>query len=72
MRLSGRQKEILVALQSGSRLKVHRTVDGDKRYLLHAGDESGAEDVAPADVAYLEQHHLIESNMKFPGDATFL
>lgn len=75
VRLSPRQKEILVALQSGSRLQVHRTVDGEKRYLLHPVDEAAgvhtAEDVAPTDVAYLEKHRLVESNMKFPA-ATFL
>jgi hypothetical protein len=73
--LSPRQKELLVALQNGSRLQVHRTVDGEKRYLLHAaGNAAGkdtAEGVAPADVAYLEKCHLVESNMKFPA-ATFL
>ena len=47
MRLSVRQKQILVALQSGSRLKVHRTVDGDKRYLLHAGDETQGPKTSP-------------------------
>jgi hypothetical protein len=75
VRLSSRQKELLVALQNGSRLQVHRTVDGEKRYRLYAAGNAGGKDtaaeVAPADVAYLEHHHLVESNMKFPA-ANFL
>ena len=71
MRLNGEQRAILVALQAGDRLKVHRTIDGEKRYLLHRLDESGADAVDAAVVASLERSGLIESNMKFPA-AMFL
>ncbi|GIK76172.1 MAG: hypothetical protein BroJett021_51600 [Chloroflexota bacterium] len=71
MRLNDEQRAILVALQAGDRLKVHRTVDGEKRYLLHRLDESSAIDVDAAIVDSLERGGLIESNMKFPA-ATFL
>ncbi len=71
MRLNDVQRAILVALQAGDRLKVHRTIDGEKRYLLHRLDESGADAVDAAVVDSLERSGLIESNMKFPA-ATFL
>lgn len=71
MRLNDAQRAVLVALQAGDRLKVHRTVDGEKRYLLHRIDESGVSAVDAAVVASLERGGLIESNMKFPA-ATFL
>lgn len=71
MRLSDAQRAILVALQAGDRLQVHRTIDGEKLYLLHRLDESDASVVSAAVVAHLERNGLIESNMKFPV-ATFL
>ncbi|MFN3981183.1 MAG: hypothetical protein ACK4SA_12450 [Caldilinea sp.] len=71
MRLKDEQRAILVALQAGDRLKVHRTIDGEKRYLLHRLDESNAISVDAAVVDSLERDGLIESNMKFPA-ATFL
>lgn len=71
MRVSDRQRAILIALQAGDRLKVHRTMDGEKLYLLHRRDESDAIVVDVAIVARLERNGLIESNMKFPV-ATFL
>jgi hypothetical protein len=71
MRLSDGQRTLLVALQVGDRLKVHRTVDGEKHYRLHRLDESGAVAVDAAVVDSLERAGLIESNMKFPA-ATFL
>ncbi len=71
MRLNDEQRAILVALQAGDRLKVHRTIDGEKRYLLHRLDGSSAVAVEAAVVDSLERRGLIESNMKFPV-ATFL
>lgn len=71
MRLTARQKAILLALQAGDRLKVHRTQDGEKRYLLHRLDDSDAVEMDGAAVDALERAGLIESNMKFPA-ATFL
>ncbi len=71
MRLSHSQRALLAALQAGDRLKVHRTIDGEKRYLLHRIDESSAAAVGAGVVDSLERSGLIESNMKFPA-ATFL
>lgn len=71
MRISDGQRAILAALQAGDRLKVHRTIDGEKRYLLHRLDESEAIVVDVAVIDSLERSGLIESNMKFPA-ATFL
>lgn len=71
MRLNDSQCAILAALQAGDRLKVHRTIDGEKRYLLHRLDESEAIVVDAAVVDSLERGGLVESNMKFPA-ATFL
>lgn len=76
MRLSDAQRAILVALQAGDRLQVHRTLDGAKSYLLHVRDHGGRADdsalvIAGAIVDGLVRARLIESNMKFPA-ATFL
>ncbi|MFO7634189.1 MAG: hypothetical protein R6W76_16700 [Caldilinea sp.] len=71
MRLTAGQRAILIAMQRGDRLKVHRTVDGVKRYLLHRLDESDVVEVESAAANSLERAGLIESNMKFPA-ATFL
>ncbi|HQY90014.1 MAG: hypothetical protein WAU00_16635 [Caldilinea sp.] len=70
MRLTGEQRAILRALQRGDQLKVHRTKDGVKQYLLHPLDAREIE-VAGMVVARLARAGLIESNMKFPA-ATFL
>ncbi len=71
MRLSTEQRDVLIAMQRGDRLKVHRTVDGVKQYLLHRLDETGAVEVKAGVVDALVRAGLIESNMKFPA-ATFL
>lgn len=76
MRLSDAQRAILVALQAGDRLQVHRTLDGAKSYRLHVRDNGGRADdsvlvIAGAIVDGLVRARLIESNMKFPA-ATFL
>jgi hypothetical protein len=71
MRLSDDQRILLAALQAGDRLKVHRTIDGDKHYVLHRLDETGSVSVDAAMVDELTRSGLIESNMKFPA-ATFL
>jgi hypothetical protein len=76
MRLSDAQHAILIALQAGDRLQVHRTLDGAKSYRLHVRDHDGRADgstrvIAGAIVDGLVRARLIESNMKFPA-ATFL
>lgn len=71
MRLRDAHKAILIALQSGSRLQVHRDLDGAKVYRLHARGDASSQELPAAVVMYLERHGLIESNMKFPA-ATFL
>ncbi len=64
------QAALLVALQQGAVLKVHRTVDGDKVHRLH---QAGAADqeIDGALVVALADQGLVQSNMKFPA-ATFL
>lgn len=71
MRLSDAQRALLIALQTGERLQVHRTLDGAKLYRLHTHGGNTAEAVAPEVVDSLVRTGLIESNMKFPA-ATFL
>jgi hypothetical protein len=71
MRLSAEQRDLCIAMQQGDRLKVHRTVDGVKQYLLHRLDGTGAIEIDADIVDELVQAGLIESNMKFPA-ATFL
>jgi hypothetical protein len=66
------QAALLVSLQQGAVLKVHRTLDGDKVYRLHT-EQAGPRmtEVAPVLVAALTGLGLLQSNMKFPA-ATFL
>lgn len=71
MRLSAEQRDLLIAMQQGDRLKVHRTVDGVKQYRLHRLDGTGAIEIDVNTVDGLVRAGLIESNMKFPV-ATFL
>lgn len=71
MHLPHEELQVLVALQEGQHLKVHRTPDGIKRYRLHRVDGSVAEEVNASVAGRLERSGLIESNMKFPV-ATFL
>ncbi len=69
MKLSNRQKQLLLAIAAGGFLKAHRDVDGGKVYKLHPL-EGEAQTVAPADAEALCEHGLIDSNKKFPA-ATF-
>jgi hypothetical protein len=79
-RLSREQQRILQALQQGSHLKVHRTLDGAKVYRLHSpagGDEAGGDDAAAEVVAAslveaLERGGYLQSNLKFPAAALLL
>lgn len=71
MRLSAEQRDLLIAMQRGERLKVHRTVDGVKQYLLHRLDGTDAVEIKADTVDRLVRAGWIESNMKFPA-ATFL
>lgn len=75
MRLSPAQQQILIALQQGGQLKVHRTADGGKIYRLHLAtapsDAMPASIVLGVEVTRLETAGLLASNMKFPA-ATFL
>jgi hypothetical protein len=73
--LSSEQQRVLLALQQGCHLKVHRTLDGAKVYRLHgaaAGGEDAAEEVAPGVVETLERRGYLQSNMKFPAAAYLL
>jgi hypothetical protein len=71
MSLSEVQQQLLESVAQGDVLKVHRTMDGDKQFRLHALDGSAVQDVSSADVEMLVGMNLVGSNMKFPA-ATFL
>ena len=71
MHPSPKQRALLTALLDGYSLKVHRTVDGEKIFRLHAPDGASAETVVEYVVTGLAKQGLIESNMKFPA-ATYL
>ncbi len=61
----------MAALAQGATLKVHRTVDGDKNYVLHPLHGTACKELTATAVAALVKKRLIVSNMKFPA-ATFL
>ena len=69
-KLAGEQAALLVSLQQGAVLKVHRTLDGDKVYRLQQND-APAQEIEATLVAALTDRSLVQSNMKFPA-ATFL
>lgn len=73
MRLSTEQRDVLIAMQRGDRLKVHRTVDGVKQYLLHRLDETGVVEVKAGVVDALvrrsdrEQHEVPGGHLSVDG-----
>ena len=69
-KLTREQAALLVSLQQGAVLKVHRTLDGDKVYRLQKNDAL-AQEIEATLVAALTDRSLVQSNMKFPA-ATFL
>lgn len=72
MRPTAKQQALLTALLEGCALKVHRTVDGEKIYRLHAPDGASAEPMLDYVVTSLERQGLIVSNMKFPAASYML
>ncbi len=71
MRLTAAHQALLLALIDGQTLKVHREVDGAKRYRLHPLDGAPPSEVDGRLVSELLDGRLLESNMKFPA-AVFL
>ena len=71
MRPSPAQRQLLIAMQAGGRLRMERTLDGAKAYRIYAPDNPEGEAILAALVQRLERAGLIESNMKFPA-ATFM
>jgi len=69
VKFSDAHRRVLLAIASGNTLKAHRDVEGAKVFRLHALDGT-TETIDPAIVEYLTEHHLIDSNKKFPA-ATF-
>jgi hypothetical protein len=60
------QQTLLLSLQQGYTLEVHRTLDGDKTYQLHAADNQVVAVVSADLVFQLEKRGWIQSNLKFP------
>lgn len=71
MRLTRQQLVILAALAGGGILKAHRDLEGHKVYRLCHLD-GVTEEVSEADVHYLVDSRLLESNKKFPAASFFL
>ena len=69
-KLTGEQAALLVSLQQGAVLKVHRTLDGAKVHRLQK-DDAPVQEIEAALVAAVTDLGLLQSNMKFPA-ATFL
>lgn len=69
--MSPSERRLLRALAAGWTLKVHRTLDGEKRYRLHPLSDAPPEDVQQAAVDALRRQGLVDSNKKFPA-ATYL
>ena len=71
MQLNERQRTVLGQMADGAVLKVHRDLDGTKRYLLHPLDGQ-AITIEPGVVAQLKRRKLISSNQKFPTSTYLL
>jgi hypothetical protein len=69
-RLSATGRLVLLAMAGGATLKMHRTLDGEKRCLLHPLDGAPVE-IERTTVERLKRRGLILANMKFPA-ATYL
>lgn len=65
MKLSKPARRLLVSMGSGSFLKSHRSLDGQKAYKLHPL-QGPASVVPPEIVEMLRSLGLIDSNKKFP------
>ncbi len=73
--LSEEQRRILLALQQGCQLKVHRSLDGAKVYQLHWVSPQGqiqTQELAAEPIRALEQCGCLQSNMKFPAASLLL
>jgi len=68
MKLSGPQKDVLLALLHGQQLKSHRYLSGIKTFRLHSPDAS-TRTVRRSTVVALQRLDLISSNQKFPSAA---
>lgn len=64
------EQAVLAALADGWTLKSHRTLDGEKRYLLHSLTGERVE-IDAAVVTRMTERRLLQSNQKFPA-ATLL
>ena len=71
MSLTEAQRQIVMAMARGLRLKDHRDIEGDKFYCLHSPDGRG-DRVDAADVEALVEAGLISSNKKFPSATYWL
>jgi hypothetical protein len=70
LKLTNKQKRVLLALADGWTLKSHRDLAGRKVYQLHSLD-GPSERIPRRVIAALSQQRLIHSNQKFPA-ATYL
>ncbi|MDT8305919.1 MAG: hypothetical protein RRC07_08290 [Anaerolineae bacterium] len=71
MSLTTEAQDVVRRLAEGWTLKSHRHLDGRKECLLHPLGAASAQPVPMETVRQLQQHRLIDSNMKFPA-ATYL
>lgn len=70
LKLTNKQKRVLLALANGWTLKAHRDLAGRKLYQLHPLDGPSRRIPRQA-ITVLSKHRLIHSNQKFPA-ATYL
>ncbi len=69
--LSESQRQIIFKMAQGMRLKDHRDIEGNKRFVIYAPDGRG-DCVAREDVEALVDAGLISSNKKFPSATYWL
>lgn len=70
-RLHPNSERILVALATGSTLKSHRNIEGDKQFILHHIDGT-SQPLDLTDVDPLKRCAAIDSNKKFPAETYLL
>lgn len=71
MKLSPKQRAVLLGIAGGSRLKAHRYLSGEKVFRLHP--LNGPPTPVPRQIVEsLSAHGLIDSNKKFPAATYWL
>ncbi len=69
--LSEAQRQLIIKMAQGMRLKDHRDIEGNKYFVIYSPDGRG-DVVSREDVEALVEAGLVSSNKKFPSATYWL